>query len=310
MRDIWNGWWIAAVAAGAWVLLVGAWLIGVASGAGDMLFGALAAVVPVGLIGLLAMAMRRIAETPQAAVAPPPQPAGLPRSEAEQMFRKLAQRQKATDEALAALMERREATPEASAETRPPARRQGAEPPGKGRLPKAEPGQPDLPLDGAPEPQAAPDWPDVLRALNFPQDADDRAGFDAMHRAMQDRQLALILRAAEDVLNLMSQDGVYMDDLDPRPIEPALWRRFAEGERGEAIAGLAAIEDADALAAVRGRMRSDEIMRDTGLHFLRHFDAWLKEQCAAQEDGELARLVETRSGRAFLLLGTVTGAFE
>ncbi|MGL5010709.1 MAG: hypothetical protein ACRC6I_12570, partial [Paracoccaceae bacterium] len=54
---------------------------------------------------------------------------------------------------------------------------------------------------------------DFIKALQFPEDADDKAGFRALRMALEDRQTAKLIRAAQDVLTLLSQEGIYMDDL-------------------------------------------------------------------------------------------------
>ena len=53
-----------------------------------------------------------------------------------------------------------------------------------------------------------------------------------------------MLQSAEDVLNLLSQEGVYVDDLAMAPVDVAAWRRFMAGVRGPEIAGLGGISDA------------------------------------------------------------------
>ena len=86
-----------------------------------------------------------------------------------------------------------------------------------------------------------------------------------------------------------------------------LWGRFAQGARGDAVAGLAVIEDENALETAGHMLRSDEVFRDVAHHFLRHFDRLLNRRAQEDEPQVLAVLAETRSGRAFTLLAQVTG---
>ncbi|MFN3525697.1 MAG: hypothetical protein ACK4YU_06370, partial [Paracoccus sp. (in: a-proteobacteria)] len=88
-----------------------------------------------------------------------------------------------------------------------------------------------------------------------------------------------------------------------------VWRRFAEGQRGSAVAALGGIDDAEALQIVAGMMRQDEIFRDTAQHFLRHFDALLARLLPEMDDTQIAVLADSRSARAFMLLGRVSGSF-
>lgn len=151
---------------------------------------------------------------------------------------------------------------------------------------------------------------DFIRALNFPDNAEDKEGFRALRRALENRSLAKLIRAAQDVLNLLSQDGIYMDDLTPDRARPELWRRFAQGERGREIAALGGVRDRSSLALTAGRMRGDTIFRDAAHHFLRQFDKTFTEFERNATDQEVAEMAETRTARAFMLLGRVTGTFD
>ncbi|MEO1704303.1 MAG: hypothetical protein AAFR50_03055 [Pseudomonadota bacterium] len=151
---------------------------------------------------------------------------------------------------------------------------------------------------------------DLISALNFPETADDQDGFNALRRALKNRKAASVIQASQDVLTLLSQDGIYMDDLRPDRAKPEVWRRFAEGERGRAVAALGGIRDRSSLALASGRMRSDPIFRDAAHHFLRRFDQILSEFAEIASDEELAALSNTRTSRAFMLLGRATGMFS
>lgn len=151
---------------------------------------------------------------------------------------------------------------------------------------------------------------DFVRALHFPESPEDKAGFRALRLALEDRKTSRLIRAAQDVLTLLSQEGIYMDDLKPERCRPEVWRRFASGERGREIAGLGGIRDRSSLALSASRMREDPVFRDAAHHFLRSFDKTFAEFEKNATDAELADLAETRTARAFMLLGRVTGTFD
>ena len=151
---------------------------------------------------------------------------------------------------------------------------------------------------------------DFIRALNFPETAEDKAGFAALRRALKDRGTAQLIQASQDVLTLLSQDGIYMDDLRPDMARPEIWRRFAAGERGRQIATLGGVRDRSSLALTATRMRSDPIFRDAAHHFLRKFDRMITEFAETASDGEISNLSDTRTARAFMLLGRVAGTFD
>lgn len=151
---------------------------------------------------------------------------------------------------------------------------------------------------------------DFIRALNFPETAEDEEGFAALRRALRDRKAALLIRAAQDVLTLLSQDGIYMDDLRPDMARPEIWRRFAQGARGREVAALGGIRDRSSLALTAGRMKQDPIFRDAAHHFLRRFDKTFTEFEQTATDAEITALADTRTARAFMLLGRVAGTFS
>lgn len=171
--------------------------------------------------------------------------------------------------------------------------------------------QPSLALGTTAEDIAPPiSKPDLVRALNFPDTESDEVGFAALRRALKDRTAKQLIQASQDVLTLLSQDGIYMDDLRPDRARPEIWRCFAYGERGKKVAALGGIRDRSSLALTAGRMREDMIFRDTAHHFLRKYDQMLVAFELDSTDEDIAALAETRTSRAFMLLGRVTGAFD
>lgn len=151
---------------------------------------------------------------------------------------------------------------------------------------------------------------EFIRAANFPETTEDREGFRALRLALEDRNVGPMIRSAQDVLTLLSEDGIYTDDLRPDRAKPEVWRRFADGERGRAVSALGGIRDRSCLALTAARMKSDPIFRDTAHHFLRHFDKTFSAFAEQATDEEISKLAETRSARAFMLLGRVTRTFE
>ncbi|MBB5515018.1 hypothetical protein FHS89_001028 [Rubricella aquisinus] len=318
---------IATVAAVVWSVLIG--ILGAAmiaigpAGPLELTVLTLALVLPLFMIFMAvffveemrgnAAALKELSDRLRAA---PVQQGGT--AELAETLRTLSERQKITDRALYKLLEGRQEdrtilsrvaeTTEKVASTRPERPRMRPATP----VLSEDSAQRNLPLVGAAPtaPEEPRDWDILLTALNFPNDERDQAGFRALRRAGRDHQIAELLRASEDVLNLLSQDGIYVDDLDPLRTDAALWRRFAEGERGATLAGLAGIDDTSAITLTKARMRSDPVMRDAALHFMRRFDTVLKLVAAEGVDAMLDRLADSRTGRCFMLLGSVTGSFE
>lgn len=147
----------------------------------------------------------------------------------------------------------------------------------------------------------------LIRALHFPENEADTEGFEALRHALEDHPTGQLIRAAQDVLTGLAQEGIYMDDLVVDRSRPELWRAFGQGIRGPETAALAGVRDRSCLALSIGRMRQDDTFREAVHLFLRHFDQCLQRVADTASDAELAALADTRSARAFMLLGRATG---
>lgn len=222
----------------------------------------------------------------------------------EKKLDEIAAAQRQTETAIATFTSRRD-----SSANQPSADRKAALAAPRAAVPGED--QPVLALGTPAEDMRSPvSVSDFIQALNFPDSPEDRDGFRALRRALEDRTMAKLIRAAQDVLTLLAQDGIYMDDLKPDRAKPELWRRFASGERGKGIAALGGVRDRSSLALTAGRMRQDTIFRDAAHHFLRQFDRTFQEFEKNCGDQEVAEFAETRTARAFMLLGRVTGTFD
>ncbi|MEM8879180.1 MAG: hypothetical protein AAGC82_01145 [Pseudomonadota bacterium] len=174
-----------------------------------------------------------------------------------------------------------------------------------------EEAQPSLSLGTPAEALDAPiSTEEFIGALNFPENEHDAEGFAMLRKALRDRGTERLVRSSQDVLTLLSQDGIYMDDLRPDRARPEVWRAFARGDRGRAIAGLGGVNDRSSLALASGRMKQDAVFRDAVHHFLRAFDQTFMSFETRATDQDIIDLANTRTARAFMLLGRVTGTFD
>ncbi|MBC9247809.1 hypothetical protein H4P12_14100 [Paracoccus sp. 11-3] len=150
----------------------------------------------------------------------------------------------------------------------------------------------------------------MILALNFPDGPDDVDAITALRAALKDHGNSRVLRAAQDVITLLAGHDVYMDDLPTEPVDIEAWRRFGEGVRGASVAGVGGIHDATALEMTGAYLRGDEIFRDTAHHFMRQFDVTATRLMAELDDEQIVMLADSRSARAFMLLGRVAGVFD
>ncbi|CAM3356014.1 hypothetical protein PANO111632_16015 [Paracoccus nototheniae] len=202
------------------------------------------------------------------------------------------------------------ATDRAPASAIRPARAATTPPPAQAAAkPRATPDQRQAALRFDPQGGTPVDPGTLIRALNFPDGPDDHDAIEALRDALKDPAHSRVLRAAQDVVTLLAGQDVYMDDLPPDPARPDVWRRFAEGDRGSAVAALGGIHQPQALEIAAAMLRGDEVFRDAAHHFLRHFDTMIAGIVPQLDDMQIAVLADSRSARAFMLLGRVSGVF-
>ena len=113
-----------------------------------------------------------------------------------------------------------------------------------------------------------------------------------------------------DISSGISKSTDLFRDLRPDLARPEIWRKFAKGERGRPVAPLGGIRDRSSLALTAGRMKTDPVFRDAAHHFLRKFDQTFAAFEEEASDSDLTDFANTRSARAFMLIGRVAGTFD
>lgn len=304
--------WLAAVVVFFYVLTPGA---GEGSGAGAMslMMTMIAVIMPIALIWVAASAARTARVMREEA-------ARLQTSIDAMRLAYVQQQQRGTLEIKPAVVRKLDEIVEAQRKTETKLATftslRASQPVSETRAAMAAPARPDdpqpslglgTPAEALKEPISVADF---IKAMNFPENEHDKEGFRTLRRALEDPATKKLIRASQDVLTLLSQDGIYMDDLHPDRSRPEIWRKFAAGERGRSIAALGGVHDRSSLALAAGRMKQDPVFRDAAHHFLRQFDRTFADFEKNATDEDIARLSDTRTARAFMLLGRVTGTFD
>tara|TARA_R110002096_G_scaffold8802_3_gene35760 strand:+ start:13267 stop:14262 length:996 start_codon:yes stop_codon:yes gene_type:complete len=169
----------------------------------------------------------------------------------------------------------------------------------------------NLPLSDTPENAPPPiQLDDMIKALNFPDNAKDRDGFRALRRAMEERKLRALLENAQTVIAALTEDGIFMDDLSLGRADVGAWRRFSDGTRGKKVASVGAVKDKAVLGIARARMKTDAEFRQLVMQFLQQFDQLLMEYEPRFQNHDVTDLANTRTARCFMVMARVSGAFE
>ena len=176
--------------------------------------------------------------------------------------------------------------------------------------PPPDPGLPFADLAEEAEP-AGIDWPATMAALELPEAKSDTARA-LMRAALDNRLVSETVRLAEEVQDGLVEEGLFVQDIAPVHAAPSSWKDYAGGKRSkDLVKELSGIRDDVALTLARTRLRSEPEFRDLALRFVASYQRLIGR--AAGEIGSETRLLEmaeTASGRSFILLAQLTGAFE
>ena len=152
-------------------------------------------------------------------------------------------------------------------------------------------------------------WDTLLKALNFPKDENDFSGFAAQNLARKNNTILQLLQVSEDFLNLLAQDGIYLDDLKIEPPSVTAWVNFIKNEQNDQRKRLSCSGVDEHIKKLKMRIKSDVVFRDTALMLMRRFDKLLRDKLETAEDHEIFKISDTRSGKAFLIVGEISDAF-
>ena len=152
-------------------------------------------------------------------------------------------------------------------------------------------------------------WDTLLKALNFPNDKNDILGYAALNEAKKNNNVLRCLQVSEDFLNLLAQDGLYLDDVKIEPPSVQAWINFIKLDKDQNTRRLSCIGVEQYFDTLRSRMKSDPVFRDTALMLVRRFDKLLKCHLFSADDHQIFDIAKTRSGKAFLIVGCISNIF-
>ena len=154
------------------------------------------------------------------------------------------------------------------------------------------------------------DWAKFVKAANFPDSEDDRETLDALYAVLSDRDAAGLLQAAEDTLSGLADIGLFMEDMIPHHAPAEVWRRYiVENEAAEAME-LGGVRDAHAIEDVIAALNDKPDFASTSDKFLKRYEDIIARMFNEGQDAELVvQLADSRSGRAYMLLGRSSGRF-
>jgi hypothetical protein len=161
-----------------------------------------------------------------------------------------------------------------------------------------------------PEVRASPDVPvsiaDLVRAMNFPVNAEDEDGFQALRLALADPRTAPLIQSALAVLTVLWQDGLDRPDWRMVPSDTSLWRQIAAGT---GVQQTDVTLDPASLAQTAQRLQVDPAFRAASGRLLDSFHSTMSAVGKTASDHDLGQIGDTRTAWAFLMCASAAGAF-
>lgn len=164
----------------------------------------------------------------------------------------------------------------------------------------------------APQPSRAPtlDWEKFVRAANFPDSEDDRETLEALYAVLTDREAAALLQTAEDVLSTLADLNLFMEDMPVHHAPAELWRSFILDGTTRDVLDIGGIRDAHAIQDVEFALNDRPEFLTISKTFFDQYEQLLTRLFEETDDPTLAvELADTRTGRAYMLIGRAEGRF-
>ena len=150
----------------------------------------------------------------------------------------------------------------------------------------------------------------LIRALNLPEDENDIEGFEALNRAMEIEDVRLLLDNSQRILVALADSEIFTDNLKPDLARPEIWRMHATGEKKQVISTLGGIRDLKLLEIVAERLEREDEFFELAQNLVARFQSMLQQLIGSTTDSEIIALANTRTARAFILLGNaLSGEF-
>ncbi len=165
--------------------------------------------------------------------------------------------------------------------------------------------------DRSPERAAsALDWEKFVKAANFPDSEDDRETLEALYAVLTDREAAALLQTAEDVLSTLADLNLFMEDMQVHHAPIELWRSYIIDGDSRDILDIGGVRDPHAIEDVEFALNERQEFARISKAFFDQYETIVARLFQETDDPTLAvELADTRTGRAYMLIGRAEGRF-
>lgn len=188
-----------------------------------------------------------------------------------------------------------------------------ASPPGGAPRPSVVWRQPETPMFGPrslPRPKPL-DWGKVALGLNFPVSEEDSEAEEALYEVSIDHQIGALIQASEDMLAALVDLRLYMEDHAPRVAPSEVWRNWLDGRVSLEDPPVIEIGPQEALNRVRDLIDHDPAVERLAVSFAGRFEDLVRRALDESSEPDIvARLADTRTGRAYAMVACAGGRVE
>ncbi len=148
----------------------------------------------------------------------------------------------------------------------------------------------------------------LIRAFNLPNDENDAEGYDAIDAAVRIESIATLLENSHQLLYTLADYDLIMDDLEIDLGLISTWRKYATDSTEGTVSSLGGTGTYLEIDKVSSIVNENSDFEERASTFNSHMDKFISQAIPQLKDEEIRKLAQTRTFRAFLLLGQVSSA--
>lgn len=145
----------------------------------------------------------------------------------------------------------------------------------------------------------------LTRAFNLPNDENDTEGYDAIEAAVKIESLSTLLQNSHQILYTLADYDLIMDDLEIDMGLISTWRKFATDSPEGMISSLGGTGTFLEIDKVTSIVAENNDFEERANSFNKQMEEFISQAIPQLTDDEIKDLAQTRTFRAFLLLGQV-----
>ncbi len=148
----------------------------------------------------------------------------------------------------------------------------------------------------------------LIRAFNLPNDENDNEGYDAIEAAIKIDSIGTLLHNSHDILYTLADYDLIMDEMEIDLGLISTWRKFAADSAEGTVSSLGGTGTFVEIDKVSSIVAEKSDFEEIANSFNSQMVEFISLAIPQLKDDEIRDLAQTRTFRAFLLLGQIVSA--